>query len=192
MAQDQQGARRRHAWVVFLDESGISLTPVVHRTWAPRGQPPVLVHPFGWRRASMCAAICAKIGGGGAQVAFDIRPGSYNTDRLIEVLGELHHFLDGDKVTLVWDNLSAHTSRTMRAWIGAQRSWLVVEQLPPYAPDLNPVETLWTNLKGQELANLATDSLDEVMAAAHRGIQRIRAAWWLPYGFARRCGIWFW
>jgi transposase len=116
--------------VVFLDESGISLTPVVHRT-------------------------C-------------------------------------DKVTLVWDNLSAHTSRTMRAWIGAQRSWLVVEQLPPYAPDLNPVETLWTNLKGQELANLATDSLDEVMAAAHRGIQRIRAAWWLPYGFARRCGIWFW
>jgi transposase len=80
----------------------------------------------------------------------------------------------------------------MRAWIRAQRSWLVVEQLPPYAPDLNPVETLWTNLKGQELANLATDSLDEVMAAAHRGIQRIRAAWWLPYAFARRCGIWFW
>jgi hypothetical protein len=54
------------------------------------------------------------------------------------------------------------------------------------------VETLWTNLKGQELANLATDSLDEVMAAAHRGIQRIRVAWWLPYAFARRCGIWFW
>jgi hypothetical protein len=54
------------------------------------------------------------------------------------------------------------------------------------------VETLWTNLKGQELANLATDSLDEVMTAAHRGIQRIRAAWWLPYAFARRCGIWFW
>jgi hypothetical protein len=94
----------------------------------------------------MCAAIC------------------YNTDRLIEVLGELHRFLDGDKVTLVWDNLSAHTSRTMRAWIRAQRSWLVVEQLPSYAPDLNPVETLWTNLKSQELANLATDSLDEVMA----------------------------
>ena len=105
--------------------------------------------------------------------------------------GEVIH-RDGDKVTLVWDNLSAHTSRTMRAWIRAQRSWLVVEQLPSYAPDLNPVETLWTNLKGQELANLATDSLDEVMAAAHRGIQRIRAAWWLPYAFARRCGIWFW
>jgi transposase len=112
--------------------------------------------------------------------------------RLIEVLGKLHRYLDGDKVTLVWGNLSAHTSRKMRAWIGTQRSWLVVEHLPPYAPDLNPVETLWTNLKGQELANLPTDSLDEVMAAAHRGIQRIRADWWLPYAFSRRCGIWFW
>jgi hypothetical protein len=80
----------------------------------------------------------------------------------------------------------------MRAWIRAQRSWLAVEHLPPCAPDLNPVETLWTNLKGQELANLATDSLGAVMTAAHRGIQRIRAAWWLPHGFARRCGIWFW
>jgi putative transposase len=68
----------------------------------------------------------------------------------------------------------------------------VVEYLPPYAPDLNPVETLWSNLKRQELASLATDTLGEVMTAAHRGIQRIRAAGWLPYAFARRCGISFW
>jgi hypothetical protein len=140
----------------------------------------------------MCAAICAKVGGGGARVAVDIRPGSYNTERLIQVLGELHRFLDGDKATLVWDNLSAHTSRAMRAWIRGQRSWLVVEYLPPYAPDLNPVETLWSDHKRQELANLATDRLGEVMAAAWRGVQRIRGTHHLPYAFARRCGIWFW
>jgi hypothetical protein len=46
-------------------------------------------------------------------------------------------------------------------------------------------------LERTELANLATDSLGEVMAAAHRGIGRIRSAWWLPYAFARRCGICF-
>jgi transposase len=68
----------------------------------------------------------------------------------------------------------------------------VVEYLPPYAPDLNPVETLWSNLKRQELANLATDHLGEVMAAAWRGIERIRQTWWLPYAFARRCGIYLW
>jgi transposase len=62
----------------------------------------------------------------------------------------------------------------MRAWLGQRRSWLVVEPLPAYAPDLNPVEPLWSNLKGVELANLAGDTLEDVVAAAERGIQRIR------------------
>jgi hypothetical protein len=51
---------------------------------------------------------------------------------------------------------------------------------------------LWSSLKAVELANLATDHLDEVMAAAWRGIERIRQTWWLPYAFARRCGIYLW
>jgi putative transposase len=62
----------------------------------------------------------------------------------------------------------------MRAWLDRQRSWLVVEPLPGYAPELNPVAGLWANLKGVELANLAADTLAEVTAAAERGIQRIR------------------
>jgi hypothetical protein len=48
VTQDQRGARRRHAWVVFLDESGISLTPVVHRTWAPRGQMRAWIRAAWW------------------------------------------------------------------------------------------------------------------------------------------------
>ena len=96
-----KGARRRRAWVVFLDESGISLTPVVCRTWAPRGQPPVLVHPFHWQRAG-CPPRSAPRSAGAARGSRRHPPrGSYNTERLIEVLGELHRFLDGDKVTLV-------------------------------------------------------------------------------------------
>ncbi len=73
-----------------------------------------------------------------------------------------------------------------------QRSWLVVEPLPAYAPDLNPVEPLWSNLKGVELANLAGDTLDEVIAAAERGIQRIRHAHHLPFSFPRSCGLSLW
>jgi transposase len=46
----------------------------------------------------------------------------------------------------------------------------VVEPLPGYAPDLNPVQGLWASLKGLELANLAADTLAEVTAAAERGI----------------------
>jgi transposase len=77
----------------------------------------------------------------------------------------------------------------MAAWLGRQRSWLVVERLPGYAPELNPVEALWSNLRGVELANLAGDTLEEVTAAAERGIQRIRHTTTWP---TRSCGTAAW
>ena len=49
----------------------------------------------------------------------------------------------------------------MKAYVASQRRWLVVERLPAYAPDLNPVELLWGNLKGTELANFCPATLDE-------------------------------
>jgi transposase len=92
----------------------------------------------------------------------------------------------------VWDGLPAHRSKVMGAWLGRQRSWLVVEPLPGYAPELNPVEPLWASLKGTELANLAGDTLEEVIVAAERGIQRIRATPHLPFSFLRYCGLSLW
>ena len=93
---------------------------------------------------------------------------------------------------MLWDGLPAHRSKVMRAWLGCQRSWLVVEPLPGYAPDLNPVEGLWSSLKGVELANLAGDTLNDVIAAAERGIQRIRDTHHLAYSFLRHCGLSLW
>jgi DDE superfamily endonuclease len=88
----------------------------------------------------MAAALCDGVRGGGAQLAFHVTAGNYDTDTLIEVLSELRRFLGGEKATLLWDGLPAHRSRAMRAWLATQRSWLVVERLPAYAPELNPTE----------------------------------------------------
>jgi hypothetical protein len=123
----------------------------------------------------MAAGLCSGSRGGGAQLAFHHQLGAYDTDTLIGALEGLRRFLGGQKATLVWDGLPAHRSQAMGAWLRRQRSWLVVEPLPAYAPDVNPVEPLWASLKGVELANLAGDTLDEVIAAAERGIVRIRA-----------------
>jgi transposase len=177
---------------VFWDESGVSLLPVVRRTWAPRGITAVIRHRFKWKRVSMAAALCYGSRGGGAAVAFHRHPNAYDTDSLIQALGELRGFLGGQKATLRWDGLPAHRSKAMGAWLRRQRSWLVVERLPGYAPDLNPVEALWSNLKGVELANLAGDTLEEVTAAAERGIQRIRQTHHLAYSFLRHCGLSLW
>ena len=142
------GARRRRAWIVFQDESGVSLLPPVRATWAPRGRTPVLRHRFGWKRLSMSAAVAYASDRGDARIVFQTHAGAYNDESLIEFLDALHDELGGTKVTLIWDGLPSHRSRKMQAYIRAQRRWLVVERLPGYAPDLNPVEALWGNIKG--------------------------------------------
>ena len=149
-------------------------------------------HHFKWKRVSMAAGLCYGSRGGGAALAFHHQPGAYNTDTLIQALDQRRRFLGGQKATLVWDGLPAHRSLAMAAWLRRQRSWLVVEPLPGYAPDLNPVEALWSSLKGVELANLAGNSLQEVIAAAERGIQRIRDTHHLAYSFLRHCGLSLW
>ena len=62
----------------------------------------------------------------------------------------------------------------MQAFVRSQRGWLVVERLPGYAPELNPVEGVWSNLKGQEFANYAADTIDGLTQQARRGISRVR------------------
>jgi hypothetical protein len=86
--------------------------------------------PVQLKKASMAAALCYGVRGGGAQLCFHVRAASYDTDSLIEVLGRLRRFLGGEKATLLWDRLPSHRSTAMRDWIRSQRSWLVVEQLP--------------------------------------------------------------
>jgi hypothetical protein len=88
----------------------------------------------------MAAGLCYGSRGGGAAVAFHHQVGAYNTDTLIGALGELRRLLGGQRAKLLWDGLPAHRSKLMHAWLRRQRSWLVVEPLPAYAPELNPVE----------------------------------------------------
>ena len=130
-------------------------------TWAPKGQTPVLHHHLNWKRLSMSAALCFRANGTEASLVFGMQPGAYNDESLMEFLTELHRHLDGDKVTLIWDGLPSHRSRAMQAFLRKQRRWLVVERLPAYAPDLNPIEKVGGNLKGTELANYCPDTIDE-------------------------------
>src|SRR5438477_9157442 len=108
--QDQKGARRRGAWIVFQDESGFSLLPAVRATWAPRGRKPVLTHRFSWTRMSMAGALAYRPDRSQAVFVFQIRNGSYNTESLIAYLTDLRKHLRGQPVILVWDGLSAHRS----------------------------------------------------------------------------------
>ena len=166
------------------------MTPVVRRTWAPKGRTPVLRHRFRrWQRISMAGLCCYGPDRLRARLAFHAQPGAYTTEALIAVIGELRRFLHGAKVTLLWDNLPAHRSKAMRQFLATQRGWLVVEYLPAYAPELNPVEGLWANLKAVELANLVADTLQEVLQATRQGVSRIRRKHRLLFSFLDHTGL---
>jgi DDE superfamily endonuclease len=189
VAADQKGAGANSAWLVFFDESGISLIPPVRRTWSVRGRTPILRHRVAWKRASMAAALGYHPDGTKARLCFHIQPDSYDTDSLIRVLEQLAGFYQGQRVVLLWDGLSAHWSYKMRAHLDAQRHWLTVERLPAYAPELNPVEYLWANLKGGELANFAGDTVPEVADQAQHAIQRVCDSDSLVVGFLAHTGL---
>lgn len=136
----------------------------------------------------MAAALAYAADRSEAFLVFQTRPGSYNDESLIEFLTELHTHLDA-KVTLLWDGLPSHRSRRMGAFVRSARTWLVVERLPAYAPDLNPVECLWGNVKGTELANLCAENIEEAAGAAEAGMDRVGSDSELCFAFLRQCGL---
>jgi transposase len=174
-----------------VDESGAALTPPVRRTWAPRGRTPVLRHRMrGRKRLSLAGVCCYRPDASDARLAFHLREGAYDTDQLIGVVGSLRRLLGGGwPVVVVWDNLPAHTSIAMRQWLVSQQQWLQVEYLPAYAPDLNPAEGVWANLKGVELANRACRSPEELAAAAEQGVGRVRGEPELLFSFLHQAGL---
>jgi transposase len=171
--------------IVFEDESGASLRPSVRSTWAPKGKTPVITHHFAWKSLSMAGALAFEADGSYAQLVFEIRPGAYNDEALIDFLSQLHVLLRRRKVVLIWDGLPGHRSRKMTTWISTQRKWLRVERLPGYAHELNPVEPMWGNLKGNELANLCPNTLEELEDAADEGLCRIGSETELCFSFLR-------
>ena len=149
----------------------------------------MLRHRFNWKRLSLAVALVYEPHGGDAHIVFQLRPGAYNGDTLIAFLADLHQFECGRKVMLLWDGLPAHRSRCMQDWLAHQRSWLSVERLPSYAPELNPAEQVFGNLKSAELANLCSDTIGDVAVIAEDGLNRIGSDVQLCFAFLRHCGL---
>ena len=109
----------------------------------------------------------------------DKRKGFTETDSA-RLLDAAHQQLGGPLV-LVWDNLNTHVSRAMRELVAA-RDWLTVFQLPPYASELNPVESVWSHLK-RSLANLAKRDIAQLTSLVKTRLRRMQYQPGLVEGF---------
>jgi transposase len=190
VAGGKKNARRQRAWLVFEDESGLSQQPVVRRTWAPCGETPVLTHVLNnWKRLSVAAALAFRWDGRRTRLYFQTRPGTYTTATLLPFLRALKRHFRGQRIILLWDGLGAHTSRRMREYVAGQRAWLTIERLPAYAPELNPVEPVWGNVKTRELANHCAPDLAALGRPLRAGLGRVRRHPTLALSFLRYAGL---
>ena len=192
MAGTKKNAARRQAWIFFQDESGFTQQPSIRRTWAPRGHTPILkARGNNWSKTSVAAALGFRWDGQKARLLARTKPDSYNTASLIAFLKQLKHFVRGEKVILIWDHLPAHRSREMKQFLRSQNDWLQIEWLPGYAPDLNPTEGVWCNIKGREMAHLCPDQMDEAVRAFRTGLRRLAHSVKLPFSFLQHAGLSF-
>ncbi|MGW0774757.1 IS630 family transposase [Streptomyces sp. NPDC002835] len=167
------------AWLVFEDEAGFSMTPPTTRTWSRRGRTPVVrVRGRSRRRLSVAALACYKAG---ERSRLIYRPcpdarrdgrKSFSWKDYRDLIQTAHQQLGGS-IVLVWDNLNTHLTAGMRRYI-AERDWLTVYQLPPYAPDLNPVEGIWSVLRRTTTANRAFADPEDLITAVRRGLRQLQ------------------
>ncbi|GAA3273416.1 hypothetical protein GCM10010469_52470 [Streptomyces labedae] len=167
------------AWLVFEDEAGFSMTPPTTRIWSRRGHTPVIrVRGRSRRRLSVAALACYKSGEPSRLIyrpCPDARPDgrkSFSWKDYRDLIQTAHQQLGGP-IVLVWDNLNTHLTAGMRRYI-ADRDWLTVFQLPPYAPDLNPVEGIWSVLRRTTTANRAFADPDDLITAVRRGLRQLQ------------------
>src|SRR3954447_15634867 len=141
------------AHLVLIDETGFFLNPLVRRTLAPRGQTPVL-QTWGRHRdkVSVIAGLSVSPVRRRVGLYFRTDPDSYITaEAAADFLRDLLRHIRG-RVVVVWDNGANHKGPAVRALLRRTRR-LHLEALPPYAPDLNPVEAVWSYVKHGRLPN---------------------------------------
>lgn len=140
------------ARIGFLDESAFSDKPMVRKTWALKGHTPILRVPGGWVTRSVISMIVCSPKGERPRLLFRVMKMAINQDRFIEFLKIIKRHTRG-KLIIITDNLAVHKSKKTKAYCKTQKSWLSVEYLPPYAPELNPVEYIWSSSKRKHFSN---------------------------------------
>jgi hypothetical protein len=157
------------------------MRPPRARTWARRGITPVVrVRGGGTGHISVAGLACCRPGER-SRLIYRLHQyrGRKSESRAFtwteyrDLLTAAHRRLPGGVIVLVWDNLPVHLRKELRAFTAAQ-GWLRVFQLPSYAPDLNPLEGIWSVLKRGMLANQAAVSYARLLQVIRHSLQKIQ------------------
>lgn len=183
MASHQKRADEQQSTIVWVDESAFYLLPLAVRTWAPVGQTPVLRVPLTHDHLSVISGITLT-----GEFYLDLQEHAYTAAGVVGFLQALLEQIAGH-VTVIWDGAPIHRSQVIKAFLreGAAKR-LHLEQLPGYAPDLNPDEGIWNYLKRVELGNVCCHDLAELTEQVRHAEQRLRDQPEIIRACSQQCG----
>jgi transposase len=155
--------------VVWVDQSGFYLLPLAVRTWAPCGQTPILHVPLTHDHLSAISGITPD-----GRLFLQTQDHAYRSPDVVRFLRLLLRKVRG-KLLVIWDGSPIHWGQPIKDFLrrGAAKR-LHLEQLPAYAPELNPDEGIWIYLKRVELGNLCCPNLAALALALRRAKERLR------------------
>jgi transposase len=162
-------AREEGRTVVWVDESGFYPLPAVVRTWAPRGETPILQALLTRDHLSVISGLTPE-----GQLLMQVQDRSLRAPEVVRFLRHLLRHIPG-KLLVIWDRAPIHRAQVVKDFLaqgGAAR--LHLEQLPAYAPELNPDEGIWQYLKRVELRNVCCDDLAELRLELRLATARLR------------------
>lgn len=162
-------ARKERRALVFVDESGFYLLPSVVKTYGRRAHTPVIQEWQTHDHLSIMGCLTTE-----GRVYTLVRKKALTGWQTIEFLEHLGRQLKGAAL-VIWDGSPIHRRAEVTEFIAAVGSKnLVVEPLPSYAPDLNPVEWLWEHLKDKEMTNLTCFDLEDLHEQFYLALARVR------------------
>ncbi len=140
MAFPKKGALKEERTIVFADQSGFYLLPMVVRTYAPVGKTPILHENLTRDHLSAMSAITLE-----GKLYMIEQDRAFKGDDVVRFLKHLMRQIPG-KLLVIWDGSPIHRGGALKDFLasGASRR-LKLEQLPGYAPDLNPDEGVSAN-----------------------------------------------
>jgi transposase len=156
--------------IVFADESGFYMSPTVAKTWSPAQHTPVLNAPLRREHLSVIGGMTLE-----GSLYVQIHRSSLDAHGAVQFIRHLLQHIPG-RVLLLWDGAKIHKSNELKEFrrldtIGR----LTIEYFPPYAPEVDPQEYVWRQLKHVDLRNLTSHSLDQLWVHLRHATKRLRA-----------------